>query len=105
MMALNVILNYGVVSGMLGGYFAIVQTQSSDAELTVDAETMRLANRFCLAYYLSPLGWVPIFSMGIMVAFLFDAYRPYLYHTAYLWGILCDTITAGLIVQTSVCNE
>lgn len=37
--------------------------------------------------------------MGICAVFIYDAYRPYLFHTARLWGWLCDAITCGLIVQ------
>lgn len=102
LMVFATLLNYVVVAGFFGGYSYLSSAGLTDQDASARGETYRLANRYCLAYYLSPVGWAPLFTMGVVAAFLFDATRPYLYPNAYLWGILCDIITAGLVAQSFV---
>jgi hypothetical protein len=96
MMSGCIICNYLVVLGFLRALHMLDNNIPGSAG-TYDENSSAL----CLAYYLCPIGWVPTFVMGIIAAFIFDAYRPYLHQSAYLWGILCDIITLGLVSQAA----
>ena len=84
-------LNLCVVAGFYLG-FALLPSDNARPDTP-------WSNWFALAYYLFPPFWWPTYAMGATAAFLFDAYRPYLSHRAYLWGRLCDGISLGLLLQ------
>ena len=91
LLLLLVALNFCVAAGFYAG-FALLP----DDDARPDAPW---ANWFTLGYYLFPPFWWPTFAMGATAAFLFDAHRPYLSHRAHLWGVLCDVISVGLLLQ------
>ena len=91
LLLLLVALNFCVAAGFYAG-FALLP----DDDARPDAPW---ANWFTLGYYLFPPFWWPTFAMGAVAAFLFDAHRPYLSHRAHLWGVLCDVISVGLLLQ------
>jgi len=90
LMAGCALANYGVVALYTIVYFRLAKQDDDGA-----------TNQFSLACYLFPPFWLPCFGMGIVSAFLFDAYRPYLGHGAWRWGVLCDVITFGLVAQAA----
>jgi hypothetical protein len=96
LMLFLITVHYAIVAGFVSGYFSIAGSVDDRSE------GFLIANRYCLAYYLSPIGWAPMFALGVVAAFIFDATRPYLYPNSYLWGIICDVITAGLVAQTCI---
>jgi len=92
------LLNGCVVAGWVVGWAR--PRIDGGGELDADEEA-EFVGHFSLMYYLFPPFWWPSFALGTMAAFLFDAYRPNLSHRAYLWGVLCDLISAALILQAA----
>lgn len=92
------LLNGCVVAGWVVGWAR--PRIDGGGELDADEEA-EFVGHFSLMYYLFPPFWWPSFALGTMAAFLFDAYRPNLSHRAYLWGVLCDLISAALLLQAA----
>lgn len=55
------------------------------------------SNVAVLSYYLFGPFWALYFIIGIVLAFLYDAYRPAERHNLYIWGWIADSITLIMI--------
>lgn len=55
------------------------------------------SNVAVLSFYLFGPFWALYFIIGIVLAFLYDAYRPAERHNLYIWGWIADSITLIMI--------
>ncbi|WP_130930816.1 AMP-binding protein [Pseudomonas sp. Sample_24] len=94
---------YGYAKNATGyGFF----DQSTGEKLIPSAQQMDSAdtdNAVLLGFYLFSPFWMVYFVVGMCVAFLFDAVRPYNQARAYLWGYVADAITL-LVVAVSTAH-
>eukprot|EP00308_Calcidiscus_leptoporus_P011576 CAMPEP_0119370154 /NCGR_PEP_ID=MMETSP1334-20130426/16552_1 /TAXON_ID=127549 /ORGANISM="Calcidiscus leptoporus, Strain RCC1130" /LENGTH=2388 /DNA_ID=CAMNT_0007387159 /DNA_START=53 /DNA_END=7219 /DNA_ORIENTATION=- len=96
---LMVILNYIIVAGWFIGWY---EDRTYDNDLKASRIGTRddesdFTGQFSLMYYLFPPFWFPTFALGTCAAFLFDYYRPYESHRAWMWGYATDLITLSLM--------
>jgi len=95
-----VLLNFCVVAGW---FVLVYQDRAYGSRLTESTLGRRdweseLSARISLMYYLFPPGWFPSFALGTCAAFLFDHYRPYESHYAWVLGAVTDLISVLTIL-------
>mmetsp|Transcript_99 Transcript_99/g.175 ORF Transcript_99/g.175 Transcript_99/m.175 type:complete len:1042 (+) Transcript_99:354-3479(+) len=61
------------------------------------------SNVAALSFYLFGPFWALYFIMGVVLAFLYDAYRPAEKHNARIWGLVADNITLVMIGLSVAC--
>ena len=95
-----VLLNYLVVAGWFIGWFEDRTFDGDDVANRMGErdKASEWTNQFSLMWYLFPPFWWPSFALGTCAAFLFDYYRPYESHRAWVWGVVTDTISAVLFL-------
>lgn len=95
-----VLLNLCVVAGWLLGSFddRTYDGRLSATMLGARDKEAEWTGQFSLMYYLFPPFWWPSFALGTCAAFLFDYYRPYESHHAWVWGVITDAISALLVL-------
>lgn len=95
---LLVVLNVCVVAGWFAGWYEDRAYGGRPADLGSRDSAAELTSQFSLMYYLFPPFWWPSFALGTCAAFLFDHYRPYESHHAWVWGVITDVLTSALIL-------
>ena len=63
-------------------------------------EEAKLNNGVILGWYLFGPFWWQYFVAGASAAFLYDAYRPAEQHSAWVWGVVSDSITVIMLGVT-----